>query len=91
MMSVARAREALGRNSLSHHSWYDYSGIFRLRGLSLRETATPLKMTIDLWLLRLGDALAVGLFENRVSASLEQGFTDRFPELNGVGTVARLA
>jgi hypothetical protein len=51
-------------------------GSFDSVAASLREAATPLKMTTDLWLLRLGGALAVDLFEDRVSAALEQSFAD---------------
>ncbi len=37
------------------------------------------------------NALAVDCFEDRISATLEQGFANGFPELNRIRTFARLA
>jgi hypothetical protein len=69
-------------------------GSFDFVASSLREEATTLKMTMcafTLWLLRLGDALVVDCFENRISAAVEQAVADRFSELHGVAAVARFA
>src|SRR5579863_32120 len=69
---------------------YVHSGISRLSRFRAAHAGEGTRATCSR-LLRHGNSLPGDLCEDRVSTALQQGFADRFSELNGIASVTRLA